>query len=215
MTLTLFVSPGACSRVALVALQASGLPYRVQAVALAKGEQREPAYLALNPRGKVPCLLTPEGALAENIAIVAWLDAKLPQLPLLPPPSEAWQRAQAWSWLAWCHSGLHPVLYRLRMTSRIHPDPNTHEVIRAQAASELAAQMAVAQAHLARGADWLIGDRWCMADVALTWILDRAQASGLSCSDWPACEAMARRVKALPAWQDAMQAEADLSRPAY
>lgn len=74
----LYFAPGACSRVALTGLEESGLPYEARSVALMTGEQRQPGYLALNPKGKVPLLVTPDGPLSENMAIAHWIDSQAP-----------------------------------------------------------------------------------------------------------------------------------------
>jgi glutathione S-transferase len=84
MDLRLYFSPGACSRVTLVALEEAGLSYEACPLALQQGAQRSAQYLALNPKGKVPLLVTPQGPLSENLAILSWLDAVVPAAQLLP-----------------------------------------------------------------------------------------------------------------------------------
>ena len=136
--LTLYIAPGACSRVTMLALEEAGLPYTIRKVGLMQGEQRTPGYLSLNPKGKVPVLVTAEGTLTENVAILSWLDAQQPQAGLLPPADRPFERAQALSWLSWSTTQLHSMLYRVRMTARIPPDAATHEVVRAAALGEMA-----------------------------------------------------------------------------
>src|ERR1700687_3487150 len=51
---------------------------------LRKGEQRDPAYLAINPQGLVPTLQADAGAIiTQSLAIIEWLDETYPQPPLL------------------------------------------------------------------------------------------------------------------------------------
>ena len=52
----LYYSPGACSLAPHIALEEVGIAYEPVKVALAKGEQRTPEYLAINPKGRVPVL---------------------------------------------------------------------------------------------------------------------------------------------------------------
>ena len=143
MNLTLFAAPGSCSRVALTALAAAGLPCTLAWVDLAGGQQRQPVYLALNPKGKVPLLDTPEGTLSDNLAIATWVDAQAPAAGVLPAAGFA--RAEAMGWLGWAAGTLHPLVYRLRMSARIHPDAATHEAIRAAARAELQAALGAAE----------------------------------------------------------------------
>lgn len=206
--LILYFAPGACSRVALVGLETTGLAYEARPVALMAGQQRQPEYLALNPKGKVPLLVTPDGPLSENIAIASWLDAQAPQAGLLPPAEAAWPRAQALGWLAWSASTLHPMIYRMRMTPRIHPDAATHPAIKAAALAELAQQLAVAEQALADGRPWLTGDRWRLGDTHVCWVFGRGLDGGLDAAAFPRLAALAARHAELPAFQRAVAREA-------
>jgi glutathione S-transferase len=205
--LTLCFSPGACSRVALEALEETGVSYTARSIALSAGEQRQAHYRALNPKGKVPLLLTDEGALSEIVAIVSWLDIHHPQAALLPAAEHAWLRAQALSWLAWSVSTLHGLVFRLRMASRIHPDPLVQSRIQNVAMSELAEQVAVAENALADGRPWLGGAQWSMADSHVCWALGRAMDSGWDAASVPHLTGLLTRHRARPAFQRALARE--------
>ena len=68
-----------------IALNLKGLDYRQQPVNLLKGEQRDPAYLALNPQGLVPALLDGGQLLTQSLAICEYLDEAYPDTPALLP----------------------------------------------------------------------------------------------------------------------------------
>jgi len=57
MTLKLYYSPGACSLAPHIALEEAGAAFEPVKVAMAQGEQRSPAYLAINPKGRVPTIV--------------------------------------------------------------------------------------------------------------------------------------------------------------
>lgn len=104
---TLYYAPGACSvtaHVALEALQQQGLvSYTAHRLLLPKGEHKTPAYLAINPRGKVPALVLADGAvLTETLAILRYLHAQHPGAALLP--ADALGEARGWEWLSWLSS---------------------------------------------------------------------------------------------------------------
>lgn len=206
--LVLWAAPGACSRISLTALLHCGQAFRLAGVALARGEQLRPDYLALNPKGKVPLLQTPHGPLTETLAIVCWLDEQHPQAGLLP--RGGWPRAQALSWLAFVNAGLHPLLYRARMPQRIHADTGAHAGVREAALAELQAQLQVAEDTLADGRAWLMGPHWCIADEALGWLWMRSLQSGLAPGPFAAVAALADRLAAQPTHQDTLRAEAAL-----
>ena len=205
--LTLYIAPGACSRVTMLALEEAGLPYTIRKVGLMQGEQRTPGYLSLNPKGKVPVLVTPEGALTENVAILGWLDALRPAAGLLPPADRPFERARALSWLSWSTTQLHSMLYRVRMTARIHPDAATHETVKAAALAEMAQQLQAAEQALADGRSWLSGERWHVGDGHVTWVTDRARQSGLSLDGLPRVAALLDRQMARPAWSRVLARE--------
>lgn len=72
-----------------IALALKGLDYQalpVNLIAPAGGEHRQPAYLALNPQGRVPALRTADGVLlVQSPAIIEYLEERYPQVPLLNP----------------------------------------------------------------------------------------------------------------------------------
>ena len=99
------------------ALNLKGLAYDYVPYVLRKGETRAPGYLALNPQGKVPTLVTDRGPLSQSLAIVEWLDETHPEPPLLP--ADPWGRARVRSLAHAIAMDVHPlnnlpVLFHLR-----------------------------------------------------------------------------------------------------
>jgi maleylpyruvate isomerase len=80
-----------------IALNLKGLAAERRFVHLRKNEQRDPAYLELNPQGFVPMLEVGNRRLTQSLAIIEYLDEKHPSPPLLPagPEDRAWVRAVA------------------------------------------------------------------------------------------------------------------------
>lgn len=104
--LRLHHSPMACSLACRLALSAADLPHEVIIVRTWKGEQKTDAYRAINSRGKVPTLETPDGVLSENTAILPYI-ADLVPAKLLMPAAGTFARAKAQSWLSYISSSLH------------------------------------------------------------------------------------------------------------
>jgi glutathione S-transferase len=79
----------------LLALELKGLPYETRVLEMSKGEHKAPAYLAINPRGRVPTLRDGDTVVYESLAILAYLDRRYPSPPLFgATPREAglvWQ----------------------------------------------------------------------------------------------------------------------------
>ncbi|MBI1779066.1 MAG: glutathione S-transferase family protein [Proteobacteria bacterium] len=105
--LTLYFDPGTSSMAPHIALNEIGQPFERRPISLAKKENRAPAYLALNPEGKVPTLLIDERPLTEVAAILFYLAKRYPAAALLPEgDSEA--EAQAISWMSFLAAAVHP-----------------------------------------------------------------------------------------------------------
>ena len=214
---TLWFSSGSSPRVSLCALEECAADYSLVHVPIGQQANTSPAYLALNPKGKVPLLRTAQGLLSENIAIVSYLNARYPQAALLPTHNP-WQQAQALSLMAWCASQLHATIYRLRRSERIHPDADAHVKVQQMALAELAPQLAVAEDLLAQQANqphnagpWLLGARWCMADTYLWWVWSRASTSGITPESLPRLRAHGLAVEQRAATQRALARESAAS----
>ena len=86
----LYWAPHTCAIGIHVLLEEVGGPYELQEVDAAGGETQAPAFLAINPKGKVPVLVRDDGSvLTEFGAIAAWLAHAHPQAELLPREPEA------------------------------------------------------------------------------------------------------------------------------
>lgn len=79
-----FYSPGACSLASHIALEEVAAPYTAIETSIAKGRNRSPEYLAINPNGTVPSLLLDGRLITENTAILCFLGQQYPSLELLP-----------------------------------------------------------------------------------------------------------------------------------
>jgi glutathione S-transferase len=105
--LTLYFAPGSSSFAAHIALHEVGAAFESRPMSFAKKDMRSPAYLAINPEGKVPTLVIDGRPLTEVAGILFYLARKFPEAELLPvndPEAEA----RAVSWMSFIASTLHP-----------------------------------------------------------------------------------------------------------
>jgi len=117
MSLTLYHHKGACSLASLIALEESGLDYALEIVNLATDR---PAYVKVNPAGKVPALTLDGELLTENLAILYRIANLAPAAGLLPSDPEATSRML--SLMAWFGSTVHILRRQIRMPLRFTPD---------------------------------------------------------------------------------------------
>ena len=76
--LKLFYSPGSCALASHIALEESGAAYETRRIDFGSAEQTTPEYLAINPKGRVPALVTERGILTESPAILLYIAQSFP-----------------------------------------------------------------------------------------------------------------------------------------
>jgi glutathione S-transferase len=105
--LTFYFTPGASSMAAHIALHEVGAAFEAVPLSLRKHENRTPAYLALNPEGKVPTLVIDGRPLTEVAGILYYLAKRFPEAGLWPDGGvEA--EAQEISWMSFIAATIHP-----------------------------------------------------------------------------------------------------------
>ena len=82
--LKLFYAVGSCALASHITLEEAGAEYETVRLDFAAGDQRKPEYLKVNPKGRVPALITDSGILTETPAILAYLAQVYPQAKLAP-----------------------------------------------------------------------------------------------------------------------------------
>lgn len=187
----IFFSPGACSRVPLIALEEAGCTYTARPVVLARGEHKQASYLQLNPKGKVPFLLIDGEPLSENVAILTALSRMFPQAALMPSGSPMLE-LQALSTLAWFASGIHPCVTRLVLPQFVCDEASTAPRVQAMAALMLGKQLSLLESQLGLK-DWLLGD-WSVADAYAFWVWTRIQGAPIELSAYPRLAVHAKRM---------------------
>ena len=105
--LTLYFAPGSSSMAAHIALHEVGAPFESRPLSFHRKENRTPAYLAINPEGKVPTLLIDGRPLTEVAGILFYLARRFPEAGLLPT-DDIEAEAQVVSWMSFIAATMHP-----------------------------------------------------------------------------------------------------------
>jgi glutathione S-transferase len=187
-------------RAVMTALQL-GAEVELVAVDLAKGEQRKPEYLRLNPNGKVPVLDDDGFVLWESHAIMAYLADRTPGQTLYPEAPRA--RADVNRWLFWNAHHFTPAVSVLGWENLVKgmigqggPDPAA--VKRGEGLVTDCAR--VLDAHLA-GKTWIAQDQLTLADLAIATPLMVIKEAKLPVADHAHLLSWFGRVQELDAWQ--------------
>ncbi len=188
-----------------IMLEEIGLPYEPHAINIGENETWGPEFLSLNPNGKIPAIIDPNGpggkplGLFESGAILIYLAEKTGKLL----PTDPAQRYETIQWVMFQMAGVGPMFGQLgffhRFAGKAYEDKRPFERYRA----ETQRLMGVLETRLT-GRQWMMGDEYTIADIALIgWvrnIIGFYDAAGVI--GWA-------ELKAVPAWL-----ERALARPA-
>jgi glutathione S-transferase len=184
LNLKLYFAPDSCARVPLIALEEIGCPYELEVIAFMKAQHRSAEYLALNPKGKIPTLVIEGSPLTENVAILSWLADHFPEARLLPQSGNLLSRAQVIADLAYCASGLHPIVTRLRIPHFFCDTDEGKRRVFAMAQAAMQPHFDLINERLANQA-WWYGDRWSIVDAYVNWVWFRVTGTDFDTSAFP------------------------------
>ena len=196
MTYTLYSmqSSGNCYKPRLLMHQL-GLPFRLVETDAGKGETRTPAYLALNPNGKVPLLVLPDGRkLSESNAMLLYLAEGTRFLP-----DDRYERALVHQWLFFEQYDHEPVIAVARSWLTVYPDRIGKATPEQLADWDKRGNRVLSVMEQAlEESDWFAGNAYSVADIALYAYTHVADEGGFDLSAFPAITAWLKRVAAEP-----------------
>lgn len=202
--LTLYHVHTACTRVTLTALEQVGVPYEDRMIDFWSGENRSPEYLAINPQGKVPCLLIDGEPLTENVAIMRWLHATWPEAGLFPAAATPLDEAKQLAALAWISSAWHPTVRAVKVpmmwtTGDVEP-------VKERGGQLFSALLDILDAELATRR-WWFGEEWSIVDTYFWWATINSEFGGFDLSPWKNVARHRADNEALPQLQRALARE--------
>ncbi len=177
----------------LKGLSADHLPHHLR-----KGEQRDPAYLAINPQGLVPTLQDDAGAiLTQSLAIIEWLEETYPEPLLLPKEPLRRAKVRAFAMALACDT--HPV-QNLKVLARLRELGLPEEQVTGWAAWANREGLAACERLIANEpGPFCFGAAPTMADLCLVPQLGNARRFGVDVEAFPRllkAEAAAKNIKA-------------------
>ena len=203
--LTLHTAPGSCSRASHIALEEAGLDYQARYVDFARGDQRQPGFLAINPKGRVPALVTDRGVLTEGPAILAYVAALAPEARLAPTDPFDFARMQAFN--LYLATTIHVAHAHGRRAARWSDDPAAQASMAAKVSENMSAGFDLIEAGL--DGEWVMGDAYSVADPYLFVFSGWLAGDGVDLARFPKVadhfQRMARRpaVQRVLAWEAA------------
>jgi len=204
--LKLYYSPGACSLAPHIVLEELGLPYQLVLASIPEGKTRTPEYLAMNPKGRVPVLVTEEGEVLTEAPAICWYLSQQSNHPLLFPHDKL-AGARVLEWCNWLSGAVHAMSYgQIWRPFRFADDQDCHAAIQAKGRADVLEHYATIEGRLA-GRNWAVGNAYTYVDPCLTVFFRWGNRIGLDMRAYPGWSAHAERVAARPAAQRALARE--------
>lgn len=200
--LTLYLAPGTCAMAVRIALVEADAPHRIERLDLAAGEQRTPQYLAINPKGRVPALVTERGVLTETPALLLYVAQRFPSAQLAPldDPFLLARMQEVNSFLA---STVHVSHAHGRRGSRWADDEQAIAAMKAKMPENMRGGFAEIEQHYLAG-PWVLGERFSLADIYLFVVASWLEGDGVPIGEFPRVAAHSARMLARPAVQQAL-----------
>jgi glutathione S-transferase len=192
----LFHAWGSCSLAPYLALSEAGAEFEVAVLSTRDGDQRRPEYLAVNPKGRVPALVTDKGVLTENVAILAWIAQTFPEARLAP--TDPWGFAQAQAFNSYLSSTVHVAHAHRHRGYRWATEESSFEDMRRKVPESIAECFQLIEDDMLRG-PWVLGETFSICDAYLFTLADWLEGDGVDPRRFPKVLDHRERVRARPA----------------
>jgi glutathione S-transferase len=174
--LTFYYAPNTCSLASHIALEDAGAQFELRRLDFGQTEQRSQAYIALNPKARVPTLLTQSGVLTETPAILAFVAQRFPAAHLAPL-EDPFAFAQVQSFNSYLCSTVH-VAHAHRMRGyRWADDPEAIKAMQRKVPEAVTSAFLVIEQHLLKG-PWVMGECYTICDPYLFTLAQWLEADG-------------------------------------
>jgi len=179
----LFYAPHACSLASHITLEEAGAPYTAVRVDFAKSEQRQPEYLAINPKGRVPALVTDGGILTETPAILAFIAQSFPQAALAPL-DDPFAFAQVQAFNSYLCSTVHVAHAHRVRGNRWADDPAAIAEMKRKAPAAVGACFDLIEREMLKR-PWVMGETYTICDPYLFTVAEWLEGDGVDLSQLP------------------------------
>jgi len=181
--LKLYFAPGTCALASHIALAEAGAGYAVERIDFKTNQQNSPDYLAINPKGRVPALVTEHGILTETPAILAFIAQSFPKARLAPV-DDAFAFAQVQSINSYLCSTVHVAHAHRVRGSRWASEETSFADMKRKVPETMGACFTLIENKMFKG-PWVMGEQYTICDPYLHTIATWLEGDGVDIAKLP------------------------------
>jgi glutathione S-transferase len=201
----LYYATGTCALASHIALEETGAEYSTVKINFATSEQRSPEYLTINPKGRVPSLVTDRGILTETPAMLAFIAQSFPKARLAPL-EDPFRFAEVQAFNSYLCSTVHVAhAHRMRGTRWVD-DPAAIEAMKRKVPETVAACFELIESKMLQG-PWVMGDSYTICDPYLFTLAQWMEGDSVDPARFPKVKAHRDRMAERPAVNKVLAAE--------
>jgi len=203
--LKLYYAPGTCALASHITLEEAGAAYTAERLDFKSNQQNSPEYLRVNPKGRVPALVTDRGILTETPAMLAFIAQSFPQAKLAPF-DDAFAFAQAQSFNSYLCSTVHIAHAHKMRGYRWATDESSFADMKRKVPEAMAASFALIERDMLRG-PWVMGEQYTICDPYLYTIALWLEGDSVDLAALPKVADHRKRMSERPAVQKVLAEE--------
>ncbi len=200
--LKLYYAQKTCSLASHIALEDAGAEFSIHRLNIAANEHHAPEYLAINPKARVPTLLTPSGILTETPAMLAYIAQTFPQAALAPL-NDPYAFAKIQELNSYLASTLHVAHAHRMRGNRWADDENAILAMKKKVPETVSACFAYIESEFLPG-PFAVGDSYSIADPYLFTVATWMESDGVDPSPFPKVSAHREMMRARATVQKAL-----------
>ena len=181
--LTLFYAPNTCALASHIALEEAGAAFEAKRLNFAEGEQRKSEYLKINPKGRVPALVTDQGILTETPAILVYIAQTYPQANLASL-NDPFKFAQMQAFNSYLCSTVHVAHAHRPRGSRWSDDAAAIESMKKKVPQNMGDCFEIIERDYFKG-PWVMGENYSICDPYLYTIAAWLEGDGVDPARFP------------------------------
>ena len=203
--LKLYYTPATCALASHIALQEAGAAYTIERIDFKANQQNSPEYLAINPKGRVPSLVTDRGILTETPAMLAFIAQSFPQANLAPL-DDPFAFAQAQAFNSYLCSTVHVAHAHKMRGARWATEETSFADMKRKVPQTVGACFALIERGML-GGPWVMGEQYTICDPYLFTLTGWLEGDGVDLATLPRVMAHRQRMTERTAVKRVMEDE--------